>query len=129
MNKQADKYAGATPGPWEIGAISIADGAIGITKDRYYIAQVTNAASLGEILTGGEPATQWANARLIADAPTLAADNVSLRASRDELLSALQMAHGVLFLLTDEVRALGHGAENIPAKVSAAISAATGQPS
>jgi hypothetical protein len=53
----------------------------------------------------------------------------ALRASRDELLSALQMAHGVLFLLTDEVRALGHGAENIPAKVSAAISAATGQPS
>jgi hypothetical protein len=127
MNKQADKYAGATPGPWEIGAISIADGAIGITKDRYYIAQVTNAASLGEILTGGEPATQWANARLIADAPTLAADNVSLRSSRDELLEALQAF--ITFASAPPSSSRTKVLKDHCAVARAAISAATGQPS
>jgi hypothetical protein len=71
-----------TPGPWTTSAVSADDGSIGITKDNYYIAQVTNAASFGDYLgaamrgrenTADATRTQWANARLIAAAPDLLA--------------------------------------------------------
>jgi hypothetical protein len=112
MNKQQEKH----PAPWTWHHDGHGGAYIGDATGRQ-IGFLSNRPDQEEL------------ARLITSAPTLAAENAALRASRDELLAALQMAHGVLFLLTDEVRALGHGAENIPAKVSAAISAATGQPS
>lgn len=73
-----------TPGPWEVGGISMNDGSISIRHAQYriVIADVTNAASLGDFVSAsmrgrrdfGAPdtaKTQWANARLISAAPDM----------------------------------------------------------
>lgn len=73
-----------TPGPWKIKSISQETGSIGVGSEehRILIADVTNAASLGDMLAGAmrrgggsfssnDCETQFANARLIAAAPEL----------------------------------------------------------
>lgn len=73
-----------TPGPWEVTAVSLNTGNISVGRRdlRIVIAEVTNAASFGDMLLGAmqrgggrlEPDdchTQHANARLIAAAPDL----------------------------------------------------------
>ena len=75
-----------TPGPWSVHGINMQTGSISIGPKggRFVIADVTNAASLGEFLAGAikrgsggldpdDGHTQWANARLIAAAPDLLA--------------------------------------------------------
>jgi len=79
-----DKRTTHTPGPWEITSISQDTGNIGVGhRDlRILIAEVTNAASFGDMLAGAmkrgggnlrqdDAHTQFANARLIASAPDL----------------------------------------------------------
>lgn len=46
-------------------------------------------------------------------------------AREPQMLAALKCAANVLFLLSDEVKALGHQAENVPAMVNEAIASAT----
>lgn len=73
-----------TPGPWEITGMSLENGnvTVGQRDLRIVIADVTNAASFGDMLAGamkrgggsfdqGDARTQMANARLIAAAPEL----------------------------------------------------------
>jgi hypothetical protein len=73
-----------TPGPWTITGISQSTGSIsvGAKAQRIVIADVTNAASFGDFLSGAmkrggggfsqsDAKTQWANASLIAAAPDL----------------------------------------------------------
>lgn len=75
-----------TPGPWKIKSISQETGSIGVGSEahRILIADVTNAASFGDMLSGAmrrgggsfsqdDCTTQFANARLIAAAPDLLA--------------------------------------------------------
>ena len=70
---------GATPGPWAIGGISIETGSISIRAEhlRIVIADVTNAASFGEMIKGAirrgdggfhqdDCRTQFSNAGLLA---------------------------------------------------------------
>lgn len=56
--------------PWKVGSVSMSDGAIGITAldDRLVIAYIPNGAAAHEIIFGRDPATQFANARLIVRA-------------------------------------------------------------
>lgn len=74
-----------TPGPWSVRGVSQESGSISVGSEalRIVIADVTNAASFGEIVTeslrrgttlgaAGAAHTQWANAYLIAAAPDLA---------------------------------------------------------
>ena len=73
-----------TKGPWEVTSISMENGNVNVgSRDlRIVIAQVTNAASFGDMLQGAmnrggggfeqdDCHTQYANARLIAAAPDL----------------------------------------------------------
>jgi hypothetical protein len=73
-----------TPGPWEVTSVSQNTGnvSIGHRDLRIVIAEVTNAASFGDMLSGAmargggafaqdDCHTQFANARLIAAAPEL----------------------------------------------------------
>lgn len=49
---------------------------------------------------------------------------IPLRESHTEMLEALQCAHNVLFLLSDELEGMGLGAENVLQKVADAIAKA-----
>jgi len=82
-----------TPGPWEVTSISIETGNVSVgSRDlRIVIADVTNAASFGDMLAGAmsrsggsfdpsDARTQFANARLIAAAPDMLAALISVRA-------------------------------------------------
>jgi hypothetical protein len=73
-----------TPGPWKVSGVSMNTGNVSVSmeKHRIVIAEVTNAASLGDMLTGamkrggggfdqGDCHTQFANASLISAAPDL----------------------------------------------------------
>lgn len=73
-----------TAGPWEVTGISMDTGNISVGQRdlRIVIADVTNAASFGDMIAGamrrgggsfsqGDATTQFANARLIAAAPEL----------------------------------------------------------
>lgn len=73
-----------TKGPWAISGVSLNTGSVSIkhAEHRIIIAEVTNAASLGDFVSAavrgrldfGAPdtaVTQWANARLIVAAPEL----------------------------------------------------------
>lgn len=73
-----------TPGPWDVMSVSATTGniSVGHRDKRIVIADVTNAASLGDMLFGAmqrggggfapdDCHTQFANARLIAAAPDL----------------------------------------------------------
>lgn len=73
-----------TPGPWIVTGVSMTTGniSVGMKEHRIVIAEVTNAASFGDMLMGamkrggggfdqGDCHTQHANARLIAAAPDL----------------------------------------------------------
>ncbi len=81
-----------TAGPWEITSISQNTGNIGVghKEQRILIAEVTNAASFGDMLVGAmnrggggfeqdDCHTQFANARLIAAAPDLLTVLVAIR--------------------------------------------------
>ncbi len=97
--------AAHTPGPWvavEIGQGGPADAPMPI----YEIHSADGRAVIAEYVDG-------------KNAPALSAV--------PELLEALQLASNVLFLLSDEVKALGLRAENVPEKVRAAILRATGE--
>jgi hypothetical protein len=92
MNKHTDKYAGSTPGPWRVlpeesdkPYIRIRGTRLGL---RYKVANVIAPNYEGALPCESEETR--ANALLIADAPTLAAENALLRASRDELVQALE---------------------------------------
>lgn len=74
----------STPGPWRVSGVSMQTGNISVSMEehRIVIAEVTNAASLGDMIAGamkrgggsfdqGDCHTQMANARLIAAAPDL----------------------------------------------------------
>lgn len=71
-----------TPGPWVVTGVSMTTGnvSVGMKEHRIVIAEVTNAASFGDMLAGAmkrggggfdqaDCHTQYANARLIAAAP------------------------------------------------------------
>lgn len=73
-----------TPGPWVVTGVSMTTGnvSVGMKEHRIVIAEVTNAASFGDMIVGamkrgggrfeqGDCHTQLANARLIAAAPDL----------------------------------------------------------
>lgn len=73
-----------TPGPWEVTSVSMNTGnvSVGHKASRIVIADVTNAASFGDMLSGAmkrggggfkqdDCHTQFANARLISAAPEL----------------------------------------------------------
>lgn len=107
-----------TPGPWKIKSISQETGSIGVGSEehRILIADVTNAASLGDMLAGAmrrgggsfssnDCETQFANARLIAAAPDLLhfvkkvrvyareTDDESLYAAADEIIAKAEGRH------------------------------------
>ena len=67
--------SGHTLGPWAAKSWNQETGDISVTneKQRIVIAVVTNAASAGAYMLGKYPATQWANASLVAAAPDLLA--------------------------------------------------------
>lgn len=78
------KMAKHTPGPWDVTAVSRETGNVSVGQRdlRIVIAEVTNAASFGDMLSGamrrggggfeqGDCHAQFANARLIAAAPDL----------------------------------------------------------
>lgn len=73
-----------TPGPWVVTGVSMTTGnvSVGMKEHRIVIAEVTNAASFGDMIAGAmkrggggfdqsDCHTQMANARLIASAPDL----------------------------------------------------------
>ena len=75
-----------TPGPWDVTGVSPQNGnvTVGQRELRIVIADVTNAASFGDMLAGAmkrgggqlrqsDASTQFANARLIAAAPDMLA--------------------------------------------------------
>lgn len=75
-----------TPGPWRISGVSMQTGNVSVSMEehRIVIAEVTNAASFGDMIAGamrrgggsfdqGDCHTQMSNARLIASAPELLA--------------------------------------------------------
>lgn len=89
-----------TPGPWAVSGVAQETGniSVGCPDQRIVIADVTNAASFGDMLSGamrrggggfeqGDCHTQFANARLIAAAPDLA-DAVMPLAEMAEYLDA-----------------------------------------
>ncbi|MBB5663222.1 hypothetical protein GGE68_001398 [Rhizobium leguminosarum] len=111
-----------TPGPWQVTSISQDTGNIGVghKEQRILIAEVTNAASFGDMLAGamnrgggrfdqGDCHTQFANARLIAAAP--------------DLLDALKLAESVY-----RKNVVGHGEpSSVLDAMQAAISKAEGK--
>ena len=52
---------------------------------------------------------------------------MELRETNAQMLEALKLAKNVMFLLHDEVKALGHKAEQVPEKIRAAILKAEGE--
>lgn len=73
-----------TPGPWVVTGVSMTTGniSVGMKEHRIVIAEITNAASFGDMLAGAmrrggggfeqsDCHTQYANANLIAAAPDL----------------------------------------------------------
>jgi hypothetical protein len=77
MSEQ-DKYAGATPGPWAVHSAHDASG-----YPCFYIHGMAGEQKW-------DAAALQATCKLIAATPALAAENTSLRATRDELLEALR---------------------------------------
>ena len=100
---------GHTPGPWAVTGVSMTTGnvSVGMKEHRIVIAEVTNAASFGDMLAGAmkrggggfqqnDCHTQFANARLIAAAPDLhehgrklAAEVGGLKAFEHEIRSVI----------------------------------------
>jgi hypothetical protein len=127
MNKPADKYAGSTPGPWRPAEQSLSRSIRIVTAASGDRASAGNEIAALPVLSGQPGGTPFdalpeqikANARLIADAPTLAAENAQLRASRDELLKAAKRALNVL-------KAQGESLQpgNVLSALDAAITAA-----
>ena len=85
-----------TPGPWAITGVSMDTGnvSVGQKDQRIVIADVTNAASFGDMIAGamrrggggfeqGDCDTQHANAQLIASAPDLLAALKLMQAEAD----------------------------------------------
>ena len=114
-----------TPGPWRVHGINKETGSISIgpVGGLYVIADVTNAASFGEMLAGAmkrgsgrfdqkDGHTQWANARLIAAAP--------------ELLAALKEARLQIEYLDAKFQPTGTSA-NVLARIESAIAKAEGR--
>jgi hypothetical protein len=142
MNKPADKYAGHTPGPWRPAEQSLSRSIRIVTVASGDRASAGNEIAALPVLSGQPGGTPFdalpeqikANALLLADAPTLAAENTSLRASRDELLSALKdvlvMWKSPQPTKLDEALSWRQNDINAEAAARAAISraAATGQP-
>lgn len=92
-----------TPGPWEIGVLDK-------NAQRIVRAEHIEICTCWHHCVTSIAVEMEANARLIAAAP--------------ELVEALKCASNVLSLLSDEVKALGCKAENVPAKVRAALAKA-----
>lgn len=119
-----------TPGPWTVTGVSMTTGniSVGMKEHRIVIAEVTNAASFGDMLAGamrrggggfeqGDCHTQHANASLIAASP--------------DLLEALRNLHRATDLRS--LRGLKHvpsmrEQQNAMLAASAAIAKAEGRP-
>lgn len=111
-----------TPGPWAFDGESRID-AVALRKPTGHMVKLedgTEKEYIGGLVAlpygcraeGDYTQNQRANALLIAAAP--------------ELLVALQCASNILFLLSDEVEALGLHAAEVPQQISDAIARATG---
>jgi hypothetical protein len=93
-----------TPGPWTVQITGMRGG--------YLIAECQAHEAEASTTDGEDGASvSHANASLITAAP--------------EMYEALQLASNVLFLLDDEVKALGLRAENVREKIAAALAQAT----
>lgn len=104
-----------TPGPWSVGGISMDTGSISIRSNalRIVIADVTNAASFGDFLSGAmkrggggfeqsDARTQFANAHLIAAAPDLLAALIGVVAVADRATVEFDRARAAIARATGQ---------------------------
>lgn len=128
MTSEAGKKAAHTPGPWMVakmmgwGSGSASGGQVQVMRPTgrylkaedgsFYEEPPTSGTPICAFYTSGLPPCEgFANGRLIAAAP--------------EMYAALQCAANVLFLLKDEVAALGCNAQNVQEKCRAALASAS----